>query len=574
MFRFFKDEEAKRLESVLKNKNFDETAANIISSWMYKLRENYKDYKKIVVLVPDKTEYILNEIDVLNKYVNNIFFLNSPNELESYEKEKALIRFFKNEKSFHLALGKAHYLNVDIKDSILKEFINELNNIFTLGSKELRLEIFNNFNSFAWHNNLKQDNLEYLIMYVMLWLLGPKYIYSKINSEYIVLEELFNRFKEIYGLDAFLKIYISFTKILMLYKKIITYNYKLWNDKSNSNQIKDEDLNENLTYILELVRNESKILEQIPKDITKRQNRINEIYKKINDLEFVLNDEKVLDKVFKSYKEKSKENISKKEYKEKLIKNRNELEIESRINRTYNEYEVDYRLNEFKILEDNLIEVINTNIIDYIIDYEEKYLKQKNEEKKDIKLTNQILGLDEERNIKIEKTAPHIFIDENIKRKILKSATLDFLETALYIKKGFIESLNEYHYMFFEMQIERYLMQFKLDIDENGRYESLKDTKCFNLIEVFTHIILEKMQSINKITRITMNDELNQAIIFEVLKTQIIDLEDIKVEVNKILGKITVNFYDKDIWQAETGITLQNDIPLLVKEGVKYKLFK
>ena len=574
MFRFFKDEEAKRLESVLKNKNFDETAANIISSWMYKLRENYKDYKKIVVLVPDKTEYILNEIDVLNKYVNNIFFLNSPNELESYEKEKALIRFFKNEKSFHLALGKAHYLNVDIKDSILKEFINELNNIFTLGSKELRLEIFNNFNSFAWHNNLKQDNLEYLIMYVMLWLLGPKYIYSKINSEYIVLEELFNRFKEIYGLDAFLKIYISFTKILMLYKKIITYNYKLWNDKSNSNQIKDEDLNENLTYILELVRNESKILEQIPKDITKRQNRINEIYKKINDLEFVLNDEKVLDKVFKSYKEKSKENISKKKYKEKLIKNRNELETESRINRTYNEYEVDYRLNELKILEDNLVEVINTNIIDYIIDYEEKYLKQKNEEKKDIKLTNQILGLDEEKNIKIEKTAPHIFIDENIKRKILKSATLDFLETALYIKKGFIESLNEYHYMFFEMQIERYLMQFKLDIDENGRYESLKDTKCFNLIEVFTHIILEKMQSINKITRITMNDELNQAIIFEVLKTQIIDLEDIKVEVNKILGKITANFYDKDIWQAETGITLQNDIPLLVKEGVKYKLFK
>ena len=574
MLRFFKDEEAKRLESVLKNKNFDETAANIISSWMYKLRENYKDYKKIVVLVPDKTEYILNEIDVLNKYVNNIFFLNSPNELESYEKEKALIRFFKNEKSFHLALGKAHYLNVDIKDSILKEFINELNNIFTLGSKELRLEIFNNFNSFAWHNNLKQDNLEYLIMYVMLWLLGPKYIYSKINSEYIVLEELFNRFKEIYGLDAFLKIYISFTKILMLYKKIITYNYKLWNDKSNSNQIKDEDLNENLTYILELVRNESKILEQIPKDITKRQNRINEIYKKINDLEFVLNDEKVLDKVFKSYKEKSKENISKKKYKEKLIKNRNELETESRINRTYNEYEVDYRLNELKILEDNLVEVINTNIIDYIIDYEEKYLKQKNEEKKDIKLTNQILGLDEEKNIKIEKTAPHIFIDENIKRKILKSATLDFLETALYIKKGFIESLNEYHYMFFEMQIERYLMQFKLDIDENGRYESLKDTKCFNLIEVFTHIILEKMQSINKITRITMNDELNQAIIFEVLKTQIIDLEDIKVEVNKILGKITVNFYDKDIWQAETGITLQNDIPLLVKEGVKYKLFK
>lgn len=574
MFRFFKDEEAKRLESVLKNKNFDETAANIISSWMYKLRENYKDYKKIVVLVPDKTEYILNEIDVLNKYVNNIFFLNSPNELESYEKEKALIRFFKNEKSFHLALGKAHYLNVDIKDSILKEFTNELNNIFTLGSKELRLEIFNNFNSFAWHNNLKQDNLEYLIMYVMLWLLGPKYVYSKINSEYIVLEELFNRFKEIYGLDAFLKIYISFTKILMLYKKIITYNYKLWNDKSNSNQIKDEDLNENLTYILELVRNESKILEQIPKDITKRQNRINEIYKKINDLEFVLNDEKVLDKVFKSYKEKSKENISKKEYKEKLIKNRNELETESRINRTYNEYEVDYRLNELKILEDNLVEVINTNIIDYIIDYEEKYLKQKNEEKKDIKLTNQILGLDEEKNIKIEKTAPHIFIDENIKRKILKSATLDFLETALYIKKGFIESLNEYHYMFFEMQIERYLMQFKLDIDENGRYESLKDTKCFNLIEVFTHIILEKMQSINKITRITMNDELNQAIIFEVLKTQIIDLEDIKVEVNKILGKITVNFYDKDIWQAETGITLQNDIPLLVKEGVKYKLFK
>ena len=178
MFRFFKDEEAKRLESVLKNKNFDETAANIISSWMYKLRENYKDYKKIVVLVPDKTEYILNEIEVLNKYVNNIFFLNSPNELESYEKEKALIRFFKNEKSFHLALGKAHYLNVDIKDSILKEFTNELNNIFTLGSKELRLEIFNNFNSFAWHNNLKQDNLEYLIMYVMLWLLGPKYIYS------------------------------------------------------------------------------------------------------------------------------------------------------------------------------------------------------------------------------------------------------------------------------------------------------------------------------------------------------------------------------------------------------------
>lgn len=582
MFRFFKDEEAKRLESVLKTKNFDETGANIISSWMYKLRGNYKDYKKIVVLVPDKTEYILNEIEVLNKYVNNISFLNNPNEMEYFEKEKALLCFFKNEKSFHLALGKAHNLKIEIKDDILKDFTNEINNIFILGNKELRFEIFNNFNSFAWHNELKRDNLEYLILYIMLWLLGPKYMYSKINSEYIVFEELSNRFKEIYGLESYLNMYINFTKILMIYKKMSEYNLKLWNERNKNNksreslnniEIKEEDLNNELNNILEKIRNEKDILEKIPQDFEKRQKNIVELTKKINDLDFVLKDKKVLEEVFKKYLEKSKEKINIEKYKIKLIENRGELEGKLILNKTYVKNEVDFRIQELEILEKNLIEVINTNISDYILDYEEKYLKYE-EKVSEYKLANQILEIDKDKNINVKKTLPHIFIDENIKRKILKDSVLEFLETALYIKKNFIETLNEYNYMFFEMQIERYLMQFKVDIDEKGNFEYIKDTMCFNLIYAFIHIILSKMQAINKITRITANDELNRAIIIEVLKTQIIDFEDIKVDVNKILGKMTINFYDKDIWQAETGISLKNDIPILIKEGVKYKLFK
>lgn len=552
MFSFFKkEEEIQKIEQILKYKNFDESTINLIFSFIYKLRDNYRDFEKIKILVPKFEKFLEKMADILNRYVKNIIFLSSninnnfaENNIKEYNKETSTLNIYPNEKSFFNAILKLNKVETTLNDNLLKHFEDEIENMFSEYFYLLFEESYNNFNAVSWVPEIKEKKYEHLFIYILSWILGIEYIFNIIINEKVDIEEIFLKINKIYGTKYFFSWYKSFTKILV-FKKI--ENIIIKNDKNNQNEKELKDKENEINKLKEELNNE--IYEKINelnkiKEYKKNEEKIKEnINKKIAEIEMALRDNKLFNLLYNAFAGKNKkenENSintnTKEKYREALKAEKVKL-ISKRENlKKYTEEKINFEIELLNIFKESL---------------NEKYYTKTKVKKIDILNT----GNGEEKKLKIYEIK---------KEEILFS----LLKETLTLKRALIYNIEEV-YLLIELKIHRYIMHVYgkkeniLLMNENIKY----------LIDNIL-IIVDKLLISKKIISITQNKEINKAIVLEILKTNIIDLEDIKLDVLKNGNKILINIYDKEVWQVQIEINTKEDTILNIKEEKKYRLFK
>lgn len=545
MFSFLKkDEEIQELEQILKYKNFDENTINLIFSFIYKLRDNYRDFEKIKILVPKYEKFLEKLTDILNRYVKNINFLTynknnyyAKNNIEEYTKETSTLNIYPNEKSFFNAILKLNKVDSNLSDELLKYFEKEIENMFSEYFYLLFEESYNNFNAVSWMPEIKENNDEHLFMYILSWILGIEYIFNIIINEKVDIEEIFLKINKTYGTMFFLKWYKSFVQILVYkkIKKMLEEGEKIPEFKENVNKKIKEKLN-NLNKIKEDKKEEEKVKENINK--------------KIAEIEMALRDNKLFNLLYNTYIEKNNKikikikneaenenGMTKAKYREALKEEKRKLILRRENLKIYTEEKINFEIELLNIFKKSL------NEEDYIIKAKEKKIAiLKNEE-------------DEEYKFKINE-------------KKEKEIIYNLLKETLSLKRVLIQNIEDV-YLLIELKIHRYIMHVY------GKQESLKiineDIKYLldNILLIIDKLLLSK-----KIRSITQNIEINKAIVLEILKTNIIDLEDIKFDTLKNGNKILINIYDKEVWQAQIEINTKEETILNIKEEKKYRLFK
>lgn len=551
MFSFFKkEEEIQKIEQILKYKNFDESTINLIFSFIYKLRDNYRDFEKIKILVPKFEKFLEKMADILNRYLKNINFLSSninnnfaENNIKEYDKETSTLNIYSNEKSFFNAILKLNKVETTLNDNLLKHFEEEIENMFSEYFYLLFEESYNNFNAVSWVPEIKEKKYEHLFIYILSWILGIEYIFNIIINEKVDIEEIFLKINKIYGTKYFFSWYKSFTKILVL-KKIEDIIEK--NEKNNQNE-KENEINKFKEELINEIYEKINELNKIKEYKTNEEKIKENINKKIAEIEMALRDNKLFNLLYNAFVEKNKKGNenknendinknTKEKYREALKAEKVKL-ISKRENlKKYTEEKINFEIELLNIFKESL---------------NEKYYTKIKVKKIDILNT----GNGEEKKIKIYEIK---------KEEILFS----LLKETLMLKRALIYNIEEV-YLLIELKIHRYIMHVYgkkeniLLMNENIKY----------LIDNIL-IIVDKLLISKKIISITQNKEINKAIVLEILKTNIIDLEDVKLDALKNGNKILINIYDKEVWQAQIEINTKEDTILNIKEDKKYKLFK
>lgn len=534
MFSFLKkDEEIQELEKILKYKNFDENTINLIFSFIYKLRDNYRDFEKIKILVPKYEKFLEKLTDILNRYIKNINFLTYQrnenyleNNVEEYTKETSTLNIYPNEKSFFNAILKLNKVDLNISNELLKYFETEIEDMFSKYFYLLFEESYNNFNAVSWMPEIKENKNEHLFIYILSWILGMEYVFNIIINEKVDLEEIFLKINKTYGTKYFLIWYESFIQLL-IYKK---YKNMLEKNKKTSN------FNEDMKKVQEKIKENANKLNKIKEDKKEEEKVKENINKKIAEIEMALRDNKLFDLLYNTFigKNKNKNEMNKAKYREALKEEKTKLILRRENLKIYTEEKINFEIELLNILKESL--------------NEDNYITKAKEKK-----------------IAILKAEEYKFkINEKKEEEIL----FNLLKATLALKRALIQNIEEV-YLLIELKIHRYILHiygkqdvFKL-INDNIKY--LTD----NIL-----LITDKLLSSKKIREITQNKEINKAIILEILKTNIIDLEDVKFDTLKNENKILINIYDKEVWQAQIEINTKEETILNIKEEKKYRLFR
>lgn len=528
MFGFFKkDIEIQKLEEILKYKNFDQQITNLIFSFIYKLRDNYKDFKKTKVLVPNFSDFALKLVDLINRYIKNIKFLNFYDKNPVYTKETYDIKtktlyIYPNEISLFKGILKLDKIELNGIDKFNIFFKDEIEKIFSDYLYLFFEENFSDFNSVAWIKTKKEKNYHHIFLYILSWILGQKNIFETILSEKIDLDKIYVKINKRYGTEYFLKF------INTLFKFCVFLKYEKWHKNMH-----EYDINKDLKNIRSEIAKRKKNILEIPEDKVDREKDLEKLNKKIHEVNLSLKDNKLFIMLYNAYIKKNNENkISKDEYRKKI--NESLVKLEEKKDKYINYDESNLKL-ELSIL----------NEIEKALDEGFTYINN----------TNQILKEEAKKALDYLKITKIMF---------------NFLEESIKLKRNIISYLDEYMHLLIELKSHRYIMQLRDEKEENFLFE----TKMFEGILENLILILNKLIKLNKIRKITKNEQIDKAVIIEILKTNIIDLEDVKIEIFKRQNTLYINIYDKEIWQAETKITTKEEIELEIKEEKKYKLFK
>lgn len=532
MFNFFKkDEEISKLEEILRYKGFDDLSENLVFSTVYKIRENYKDFSKVKILTMSEKDFLTYIMDILKNDVYGIKFINNLGTKETYNPMLKHINIINNDYSLLKTLLYIKKANIFFeKDNILSDFSLEMSKILSMGLSRMYLDIFREFNSVTWIPSYDIYNMEKLLVYIFLWILGPNYIYKGMINGSLNMDNMFLKILKDYGIEYYFCFYEVLIKMLISEKYIESpKKFEVFKKQ-----------------FLEKIDKKEERINNIPKEKEKREKEIRGKTNKLAQINVSLRDPELCQRLYFAYSKKN--NVSIEEYKKRLIDEKIRVNEVLEDIKKYNEEKIFFIQNEITILKKSLEEFEN---------------KIKINSKKNKTKISEIISEEEKSKMKLEQI--FLKIREFFEKEILK-----FFCKTLDMKTDCIKSLSEEKYIIYEFKILRYLMHFKLK-----EKSKVMDIEKFNKrIKNMQIMLLKKLFYLNKIVKITENEEINRVIILEILKTNIIDLEDIRCIVRKEYNKIYISILDKDIWQAETTITLKEDINVLVKENKKYKVFK
>lgn len=156
------------LEKVLEKKYFSSDCKNLILSMVYKIENSYNDYYQVKKIDKTKEEFILEIINVIQEFTNNIKLvalgskedeiLKKNNVLAITEEKSGSIYCYQTEISMLYAISdlKPKYFYIS-NNQIFKTAFHKM---LVYGYNKNNIETLTDFNGWSWDTNL--DNINYI----------------------------------------------------------------------------------------------------------------------------------------------------------------------------------------------------------------------------------------------------------------------------------------------------------------------------------------------------------------------------------------------------------------------------
>lgn len=494
------------LEQVLEKKYFSGNTKNLLLSMLYKIETAYDDYSKVKVNVKSKDEFLIDLIEIIKNYCDNIKtvepFSENAKQLEKYnvkaltnEKERSILAY-PTELSLLYAISdicpKYFYIS---KNFFLKE---KFQTMLVEGLICNNTEILRNFNGWSWNDGQKDDvPVIYNLVYQNLLLLlknefieeWEKNSSSKIN--YILLMK--KNLEENYGRENMHEFYISLCRTLC-------------SIASDSEKNKLEKYRIQTENDLRDLENKEEFLKKISKEKAL-------LSSKIQKIDVILSNENLMVKEFKAKNSKLASD-------KKIVSLQKFANI---LNKEKNIY-----LEKIKVLN----ALMNPNkYLDRIIDLKEKKKILCGSYNTEEEITN------------------------------LQIATLKCLLTKIEKVQEKQEIIN----IIYEIRYYK-----RLYLTESKRV--IENKRINNLVDKANKIIITKACQVGIINIFCVDKMFNAEIINAALETNIIDLEDIRIEVNYNKEKIKLKILENEVLEKEIEIDMKvntKDIKVRKKKSVK-----
>ena len=173
IFSKFKDY-TEMLEEILDKKYFSGQIKNLLLSMLYKIEISYNDFERVKKVVRDKEEYILELLNIIQKYCDNLKIV-KPDSSQANLLEKNKVLAVTNEKERSALVYATEksllYAIADIEPKyfyISPKFIfkNTFQRMLVTGSVQNTVEVLNNFNGWSWDTTLKDSkDFDYNLIY-------------------------------------------------------------------------------------------------------------------------------------------------------------------------------------------------------------------------------------------------------------------------------------------------------------------------------------------------------------------------------------------------------------------------
>ena len=296
IFSKFKDY-TEMLEEILDKKYFSGQIKNLLLSMLYKIEISYNDFARVKKVVREKEEYILELLNIIQKYCDNLKIVKpDPSQANLLEKNKVLAVTNEKERSalVYATEKSLLYAIADIEPKyfyISPKFIfkNTFQRMLVTGSIQNIVEVLNNFNGLSWDTTLKDSkDFDYNLIYQnLLFMFGEEFLndwrlYASSRRDF--LSEMRIILKDIAGNNDYFNILCKY-----MYKKTTS------KDKEKIDALLKFKIKE-----LKKMENKEKYLE----DATENKKKYTKVVEYIDK---VINDKNLLMKEFAKYNNKLEE---------------------------------------------------------------------------------------------------------------------------------------------------------------------------------------------------------------------------------------------------------------------------
>lgn len=489
-----------QLEQVLENKAFSEIVKNLLLSMFYKIENAYGDYQKVKQEVPTKGEFLENLIQIINEECEEIILV-EPQSKEGKEIEKNNIPYIinKEEKKIIVYPNEKKLLNAILQLSKNRMCFSSKDTIFS----EAICEFTKIGNCMNKTEVIRDFN-------------GWSWDISKLEIENIKYNLMYQNLLFLVGedfLNNWIKNTFSEVEPIKILEKKLTDDYQkdavLFIENlyrmiliiyAEQNKDKKEKILEQLCLKkrqLELLENKKELLEEITK--SKR-----EINKKIGRIDKILNDNDLI----------------REEYQKRNAKLPNKDKIFS-ISHLADRLEAERKVHLKAIEEYN-----------QMLDPKE-YVTRKNKVKEEIDFLES-LQLDKEVNL------------ENILCELQR----DFLK-CISIKIQTCQNKKDIIYLI-------YLFRYYNLLPFSKEKEIHEITQIESYLELVERQLLKKSKELKAYIDLEADELLEYKIFKNILKTKIVNLENISIKIKVKEEELKVECYDENILEEEWNLTISN----------------
>lgn len=505
------------LEKVLEGKNFSSYAKNLLLSMLYKIETSYADYSRIKVVVEKKNDFIEKIISNIDNNCDEIIIINPQSEeskkLEENKKsfivdrQNKKIEAYPNERAMMSAICKISEKKIYIneKHKIIK---NSIINFIEIANVMNQVEVIRDFNGWSWSSMVEEiEDTFYNIIYQNIQiLLGVNFLNEWINDNDSVVDYVENleiELEELYGKELA-------KKFLNAYYKALVNIYISYDNKEKGFI---EEIGKSIKEKLNILNNKEKYLDELSKEKK-------EYFKKIYEIDKIINDKQLLEKEFKEQNKKLGDN-------EKIFSM---------------SYLVDILNNEKIELLDNIQKITRKM-------EPKNFIREIDKIKNDLTLIDN-LKLNERielSDIVIELQKAFI---ECLKNKIQKIDNKKEIIELIYI-------IRYYNLLLFEEKI------------------SIKDVSKLRIkLQNLEKALIKKGNMLNAIIKISNDEQINFKMLRPILKVRTLELEGIEILLAKNEEKISIEYYDGETLETKEKMDLDKDKnEINIKIGKKIKIF-